>query len=356
MNLKAPYRKHPGVMLDELKGQRATCLNCNTSNEINWLGDLEFPHLSVAPHQGGGHWVSISVSVTCASCGSEILHPITPINVESKWHLYGDEAQRFFTKDGTEYSYFCISLVGLHGEKQEAFQKKLNRLKLVARPDTPPHSWVHHFMKIWGDSGEKRIYSFKDIREKIAYGKKLAQVIKKYKPYLVAFNCSSVVPLSTNKKERAGQIKRQKEDAFKMSILCSLNTVRKNEKSVEWIFDNIQDATNGERTEGWADECFLGLQYTRLFTYLAAGAHIEKPKFVVPGSHYLLEVADFISFCFAREFKLTVEGKSAEIPSGFMGNTICHLSLPNKDPISDFENGSTFIAKHSQTLSVAPIS
>jgi len=122
--------------------------------------------------------------------------------------------------------------------------------------------------------------------------------------------------------------------------------MRKNKKTARWTFDNIKDTSDGKKTEGWADECFLGLQYTRLFTYLTGGKAIVAPTFVPPGSHYLLEMADFISFCMAREFQRVSEGKNAELQSGLMGKMINQIVEANGEPIWIYENGSISISRY----------
>lgn len=130
-------------------------------------------------------------------------------------------------------------------------------------------------------------------------------------------------------KERKKVLKQQKEHVFAESILTTPKQFRCREKSVNWTFDNVQDATAGSKTEGWASECFLGLQYTRLFTWVSAGATVVEPKFAIPGSNFLLELADFISYCVARDFERAIVGQRPEFPSSLLGQGFYQGTLGN---------------------------
>lgn len=144
-------------------------------------------------------------------------------------------------------------------------------------------------------------------------------------------NVSSCIVVPEDSRERKLHIKSQKENIFSQSILATLRTFRQQNKSLNWIFDSLKDTTSGGRTEGWAAECFLGLQYTRLFTWLSAGAAIVQPTFVPPGSHFLLEVADFVSYCVARDFEKSVLGAQSEFSSSLLGNGLYQGTLGSGD-------------------------
>lgn len=345
---KRPFRKNPGVVPVDLDTVKATCIYCGFKNDINWVEDLLFPKEPIELSDASGHWVPVSFPITCLDCKKDFDFN-TPIKEkESTWNLFGDEAARIITRNGKQISFFCISLVGLHKDKHDIAKNKIQKLKLVARPDVAPELWPHHFTQIWSDSGEDRVFSFSSVQEKIFYGQKLSKLIKNLKPHLSTFNFSNAIILPENKKDRASALKHQKQDIYKQALLTTLSIFRENNKGIRWTFDNIKDTTDGTKKEGWADECFLGLQYTRLFTYLCAGIAVHPPKFVQPGSHFLLEIADFISFCMAREFQRVSEGKNSEIPSGLMGKMINQMVEVNGNPFWFNELGSISIRRYFQ--------
>ncbi|MBK5412069.1 hypothetical protein JFU58_26530 [Pseudomonas sp. TH34] len=345
-NNKKQYRKNPGLNLIELEATTSSCSACGTENAIDWLGDMKYPHEAVVPNHGDGRWIPVSVPVKCSNCMLDYHHNIPIIDRDGTWGLYGDEAGRIVEFNGKRIHFFCLTLIGLHRSKHELIKSKLNKFKLDARPDLAPETWTHHFTEIWSDSGPERRFAFPGVAEKINYGQRFAKMIKDLSPELVCFNFSSAIVLGDARKDNASAIKTQKEDLFKQALLATLDTMRINKKGVIWHFDNIKDSTSGERTEGWALECFLGLQYTRLFTYLAAGIYIPEPKFMIPGSHYLLEVADFISFCIARDFLKISQGKAGEIPSARLGKIYCYRIMEDGQPDYAFEMGSFFLKRY----------
>lgn len=343
---KQRYKKHPGLVLKELEHIASTCTECGASNKIDWLAEMKFPHEAIKPNDGRGRWVPVSVPMICGVCASNYSHNIPIIERECRWHIYGDEAGRTIEYRGEKIHFFCLTLVGLHNKKQDLLQSKLHQFKLEARPDLDPAAWTHHFTEIWSDSGDHRKFSFNGVNEKVKYGERFANMISDLKPELVCYNFSNAILLTDNRKENAAKIKLQKEDLFKQALLITMDSMRLNKKAVVWHFDNIKDTTLGQATEGWAMECFLGLQYTPLFTYLAAGAHIAEPEFLKPGSHYLLEIADFISFCVARDFMKIADGKLSEIPSARLGKIFCHRIMGDGQPDYSHEMASFFLKRY----------
>ena len=322
------------------------CLKCGAVNEINWIEDLPFPKEPIPVIDNTGYWVPASIPVRCVQCETHTDLAVPKIETESTWTLYGDEAGRIVKHKDQELSFFCLSIVGLHNTKHDIARTRLNKLKKISRPDIESDEWTHHFTKIWSESGERRIYDLKNVGEKIKYGQRLSRMINSLKPELFSYNFSSAIILPADKTQKKIALKSQKEDIFKQAILGTLRVLRENKKSVRWVFDNIQDTTDGTKTEGWANECFLGLQYTRLFTYLCAGSAVHAPEFVTPGSHFLLEIADYISFCMGREFHMVASDKNSELPCGLMGHMLCQLVDAQGNTYSTMENPSLSIRRY----------
>ena len=147
----------------------------------------------------------------------------------------------------------------------------------------------------------------------------MANLIKNAQPELAIFNCSGVWELSKDIKKNKKILKQQKEYIYAQTLVCSLDEARLHNLSINWFFDHKKDSTIKGRTEGWANEIFLGLQYTNLFTWYSAGTTILEPNFVKPGSHFLLEIADFCSFWIARGFLHSVKKTKNELPTDKLG-------------------------------------
>lgn len=330
-----PYRPSPRLVPEDLCNTRHECPTCKAMVEVPWTEKLKFPKQPIQPYSGKGFFVPVSYPLHCGDCDTDFDVQIEAKKNESLWHLYGDEAGRFIHKStnnhGNDLSFFCITLVSLHQSRHSRVKKSIRKLKKSIAPELEPDEWQHHFTDIWSSKPESKKYSLRNKAEKIKYGKEFAKIIRKARPELVSFNISGCIRVPDEKKDRKKQIKYLKEEIFSQSILSTLKQMRDYGKNVRWVFDNVKDASDGKRTEGWAEECFLGLQYTRLFIVLSAGAPILKPEFVQPGSHYLLEVADFISYCVAREFEKAVQNSKTEFPTASLGKCFYQGTLGNGD-------------------------
>jgi hypothetical protein len=328
---KQPYRPSPGLVPQDLVHKKYECPDCGSMVEVPWTEKLEFPKQPIQPNSGEGFFVPAGFPLRCHDCNSKFDVEVEIKENESIWHLYGDEAGRYIhrntTKHGVDLNFFCITLVALHRRKHSRVQRSIRKLKKSIKPTVDPDQWQHHFTDIWSSKPNSETFSLKNKEDKITYGKELAKIIKKARPELVSFNISGCIKVPNNKKDRSIHIKHLKEDIFSQSILTTLMQMRSFGKNLAWVFDNVKDATDGRRTEGWAEECFLGLQYTRLFTYVSAGAPVLKPEFVQPGSHYLLEIADFISYCVAREFEKAAQNTKTEFPRSLLGKGFYQATL-----------------------------
>ena len=334
---KRPYRAMPGLVPEELIGMNGTCPICKTETAIPWLEKMEFPKHPVKSDHGG-HWVPVDIPLRCSSeaCKHDFFIKVPRLPDNNRWSLYGDEAARYISQPPAEHSteplnFHCVTLVALHKRRHERVRKQIYTLKKSIRPNEDPDSWVHHFTEIWESRPDSKTFHIPNKIAKIAHAKKLAKIIRDARPELATFNISGCIRIHGDSKDRKKLLKHQKESAFSESVLTTLREFRHQGKSVNWIFDNVQDTTLGSKTEGWASECFLGLQYTRLFCWLSAGATIIEPSFVRPGSHFLLEVADFISYCVARDFERAITGQRPEFPSSLLGKGFYQGTLGNGD-------------------------
>ncbi len=336
---KQPYRIPEPLVPEELANLTHPCSNCGHVSQISWHLKQKFPKQPIAPDDGAdlGCWVPVSFQVPCRGCGKEIAVDVPLKETKSNWTLYGDEAGRLNMSgpSGADKThFFCMTLVGLHNRMHKRVQSQINKLKKKVRPHLDPANWHLHFTEIW-DNKDINEYQLPTKASKIEFAKELARIIRSARSDFFILNVSSCVPLQTDKKTRAATMKKQKQDVFCFSLLSSLQQCRQRELGIRWVFDNIQDTTKGTKTEGWAEEVFLGLQYIPLFTYLSSGSTVLKPEFVKPGSHYLLEIADFISFCVARDFHLFTKGDKPEFSSSLLGNRFYQAFL--RDGSIDFK-------------------
>ncbi|WP_295716945.1 hypothetical protein, partial [uncultured Halovibrio sp.] len=217
-----------------------------------------------------------------------------------------------------ELHVFCVTLAGIHKKRRKKLERKINDLKKSIAPNSNPDDWSHHFKDIWSSKAAENFSNLGSLNDRINYGLQFSDHLRSLRPHLVTMTCIMAKPLPVEKAERAKSIKMNKEEVFSHSLVSSLEYVRKNKKKIRWIFDKLKD---GQNPEGWAKETFLGLQYTRLFTWLSHRAYVPEPEFREPGSDVLSEVADYISFCAAREVFKRAKGDEPELPTARFGKS-----------------------------------
>lgn len=242
--------------------------------------------------------------------------------IECNWNLYGDESSRVIKPETRFCAYplhfFSITLVGLHAAKHDHMRGALRDLKQTIKPAADPDSWPHHFTKIWDSKPDSGGFALDGKAAKVEYAHQFATMLRTARPHLATFTFTSCF-IDDDASLRRQRIKHQKEELFSFCLVSSLEQMRANKKGVRWAFDNIADASTGVRTEGWANEVFLGWQYTRLLQWIAAGSAVVEPAFTQPGSHFLSELADFLSFWVGREFDKHLTGAACECPTGLTG-------------------------------------
>ena len=222
--------------------------------------------------------------------------------------------------------------------QEEKLIQDINEIKKRILPTENPEKWVLHFKEVWNT---KKFSLTK--QQKIHYAEELATLIKNAQPELAIYNFSGVWELSKDMKKNKKTLKQQKEYIYTQALVSSLDESRLHDLSINWVFDHKKDSTKKERTEGWANEIFLGLQYTNLFSWYSAGAAILEPNFVKPGSHFLLEIADFCSFWIARGFLHSVKQTESELPTDRLGLVMAQASdsYGNNSRLDLGKNGQT---------------
>ena len=85
------------------------------------------------------------------------------------------------------------------------------------------------------------------------------------------------------------------------------------------FFDADRPVSGEYAIQSWATDSFGGLQRTLLYPFLAKGIPIPEPRFVRPGSHPCLELADFVSFVVARYLWQLHQGKEIEFQPARLG-------------------------------------
>lgn len=310
---------------------------------MHWVERMEFPKHPVEDGSGRS-WVPVSFPMVCDWCSARFHVPVRKLPNKSNWTLYGDEASRYISGHNLPsvsgaINLHCITLVGLHHKRRSRVEKQIAHLKKSISPDRHPDDWSLHFREIWAFRPDDKEFTFQSKASKIDFAKEMARIIREARPELATLNYSGCIIASDDKRVRRREIKMQIQDLFAFSLLSSLQLLRSLELTPRWVFDNIQDTSERAKVEGWAEEVFLGLQYTRLFAWLSAGSTVLAPEFHKPGAHYLSEIADFVSYCAARDFEKAIKGERSEFPSSLLGRGFYQGVMQDGSVMSEWAHG-----------------
>lgn len=327
-------RRAPQLVPLNLKGKAAHCPSCGFDNIIDWLSELD-DAIAPVPLRPDFYAVPTSLPIECVKCDRKYGIDIPSIEEDGRWALYGDESARHISKEenkqnSREIFFFCYTLVGLHISKHDEVRKNIYELKKSIKLNNDPRR-PHHFTTIWSKSAETGIHNLETKESKVEYAKKFAKMLWNAQPELAVFNISGCVYLNGDKKEKSKQMKICKEDIFSRAIMTTTDIMTSHRKSITWTFDNEQNTKSGPKIEGWTHECFRGLQHTRLFSWLSRRTLLHKPTHIEPGTHYLSEIADFISFWIARDFFMGIKKKRIEMQTYELGEILYEGTLGNGD-------------------------
>jgi hypothetical protein len=307
---RQPYRSRAQIVPEELVDVKFGCPKCAMKVAPEWLKKQEFPRQPVEPIDGGGFWVPSSIRMEC-SCSARWDQPIDQSDAVTSLALFGDEAERIVTINNVQVRFLTLNMSHITNDRFPALELGIQKLKQTIRPREEPQTWKLHFLEIWGSKHNARNTGLLGKNSKIEASEAFADLLATLRPGLFTFSHSSAMFTSAISKQEHFEI------AWAEALVMSLRLGRSQKHRVSWTFDHIKDASGGaSRSEGWASEVFLGLQYTNLWTWLSACATVDPPTFAQPGSHPLLEVSDFLSFWTAREFhQRAIGNKSPSITS-----------------------------------------
>lgn len=308
---RRPHRRPASLVPEELARITFPCPSCGAASTPEWYKTLVFPAEPLPHNTEPGHFVKIDFPVSCPA-GHEFtaLAPEAPHN--GRIPIYADDFQRHIHGHESRISTRSLKLFGfaavyLGTDFLPAFTAKLHAIKSEFDPDKAPDTWPLHMTEVWGAEVGKA--------KKVALAHSVAELVRNSRPQLWSAFIGGVTQPSTDPRQRRRELKVQREDTLSLVLMSTIQRLRDQGFSPSWTFDRFRDARAGTIDEGWARELFLGWQYTPLATWMAKRAPIFPPTFVEPGSHPLLEIADFLAYTLGREFELWATGRENELPS-----------------------------------------
>jgi hypothetical protein len=311
----APPRIPFGLIPEELASLTVRC-SCGHDEKPDWLAPKAEPFVPVKPNDSApdhpGRWVPVSTRFICKRCGSALDLQLPLEELRSICPLYGDEAMREH-EDG-KCCVFTYSLVGGSQPVVKAAEDAVLGMKAELEPDRDPRSWSFH-MKVLR-SGQQRkkhpVFGSWAPEKASATATQLARLIATIEN-LHVYSISVVTRRGGTFAEKA------KHDAFLALVMTTIWDLTKQGGRPDLFFDAEKPSDGGQRVHGWAERLFLDSQYCDLWAYLAHGIEIPRPRFVKPGSHPCLELADLVAWVVARHHLDSWRGNEPQIDAGSFG-------------------------------------
>jgi hypothetical protein len=211
--------------------------------------------------------------------------------MRTRCNLYGDEAAR--SDELGHKQIFTYSLVGADEKLIGDVDNAMHDLKRRVAPEWPVDEWSLH-MKVLSSGQQRkkhRVFATWD-RHKIEHVVDGLFDLVRSTHGLALFNISSVSASVT--------MERAKRDAYVALVLHVVDETTSQGAQPSLFFDSERSSKADRVHHEWASRLFVDSQHSGLYAFLAKGIEIPEPRFVRPGSHPCLELADFVSFVVAR--------------------------------------------------------
>lgn len=248
-----------------------------------------------------------STTVKCEKCSASVSVALPMARARSKVHLYGGEAERPLVGRHV----FVYSMVGCDFKVEAEIAGECNSVKAQVCPDLNPASWRLHMMDAWDMRRRKKHLAFG--REDFLGGRGLAErlfeLLESVADRLFIFSSVSRYLPSRNQGRQL---------MYTATIASLVEGFTQIEAQPILVFDSDNDGAE-ERFGTWAEAHLKDLRRTLLYPFLANGIPIPDPKFVAPGSHPFLELADFVSFVVARALHRRFWRKAVELDPDRLG-------------------------------------
>lgn len=257
--------------------------------------------------------------VRCPKCGSQTLVKFPKRSKRGEVMLFGDEAAR------GDMGIYTYSLLGASRDLLPQIEQEILKFKQAIAPTVTPDSWRLHMTEML--SGQQRrnhpIFNRWSRDNVVAVVTGLFDLFARLAKDLFIFNISLDGLTNTPTELR---------DVAYISLVAELvDGFTEKGFQPHILFDADRPVAADHVIQGWARESFEGFQKMLLYPFLAKGIQIPEPKFVQPGSHPCLELADFVSFIIARYLWLLRKGKEVEFDPARLGKVFYMVQRQNGD-------------------------
>ena len=317
--------RQPNNLLPErLATLTARCASqkCNTSFNIPWHTKRP-PLTPVVPNRGPGLWIPIAATLQCPKCGVDCNLPLPVVKRRGANRVFADEAFRSSEKWQVIVYAFVATADGHFAE----LDQRICSIKNAILPGISPSNWKLHF----------KILTHGDLRNKDATLSRLTQTdvtnltnalfeLVSNAVGKMTVTVAATIQRNAPNSQKGRLLKLSQRNLLTFSLLYLIDLSTGQGIKPEFIFDSDRLLKEVQSSDGWIPDLFEGSTLSLLYPFLSHGISVPKPLLVQPGSHIMLELADFIAFAVARDISNTLLKKIDMYSSKRLGK-ITYLSF-----------------------------
>jgi len=306
----------PGFLPLEIANLKAQCPTCSS-----WLApdlwterQFEFGPIHEIEDPEAGAWHRVSEGAFCR-CGTTVQIPINYKKLDWRINFFGDESGRQIG----DLEYIGYSLIGMRDAGVEKFRKNLIELKLKHVPDNDPEVWKIHTKDIL--NGRTRIVHgiYKQISDVAAFINDCADLLASMDDECIKVHAMGVIRPERNKKEKRKSLNFALKTVHSAAISYAIYSSTDIGLKPTFVLDSIAPFKGDDHFEEWSQGTYLNSKRYLVHEYLSHCNDIDCPKFVPPGSHACLEIADFHAYMTARSIFKRAKNEQPELPLSRLG-------------------------------------
>jgi hypothetical protein len=292
-------RIQPPFITEEMSKLQVHCKTCGRRVKPDFWTRHKDPFVPVrSTHSPDVFWHQIGVQLNC-ECGEKLQLLVPWRELKHSISHFGDEAYR----DVGRNFIAVYTLLGISTGYEKDIGLALEDEKKSTAPMLDPNSWRIHVTEM--NNGRKRIQhpQYKHLsRDDVEFLLvRCANIIEKMDDYAWKSCIVCVYQLGNHPKRDRRAIRSAIERGMLLGLLGdAIYQTTAQELLPQFFFDaqSIKALTAG--TEGWAEEAYLGSRHYLGHLFVSHSNDIPPPRFVRPGSHPLLELADVHAYSVAR--------------------------------------------------------
>lgn len=268
------------------------------------------------------YWRIVAKDVPCPNCGANTSLDFPIVTKRGNVLLFGDDSSR----TEPEGQVFTFSMVGGSRELINTLQAVFDSFKLSLEPKRKPSSWAFHMKEL--HSGQHRakhpVYHSWDEAKVDTAVNRLYEILDHFGRDIFTFNASFF-------RRSCSDLKSLKCDTYIALLMDLINGFTSKGVVPIFHFDSEKEMKGlGTVVHGWAREAFGTGQRQLAYAFLCRGLVIPEPLFIKPASHICSELADFVCFVVAREFRQRMKNLPIDYNSERLGS-VFYSWLDSKD-------------------------